>query len=383
MRITLITTLNHNVGDDFIREGIRYLLHELLGPFEVELIHKHIPLTARPEWDWYFFGGLSALLGKLPGVRADLRVAQLLDSLPMRQSTDRILSCDVLIQCGAPVYWWHPPRTSCARAEWVQPLLRKRWRLIRHRARLLNLAGGTCQRYGSTGEEFKESPATLSYIRELFDECRLTTVRDTLSRTVLHHAGRDAPALPCTSIFARQQLGVEKQSDEFVALNFMPSGGHFSFGQPVDSALWQSTFVSFAERLAKRMPCALVCHNRREHHLAQRLLPGIKCLYSEDPREVLQFYSRARFGIVNRVHAAFAIASYGRPSLVIGTDTRAKMAEMIGLKSIFVSDATLDLLEDAVGTLDSNVESYEQHFLGLREDAEACYRELLKSALCT
>ncbi len=40
--------------------------------------------------------------------------------------------------------------------------------------------------------------------------------------------------------------------------------------------------------------------------------------------EYLRFYSRAKFGILNRVHGAFAMASFGRPSIVIGNDSRAK-----------------------------------------------------------
>ena len=62
---------------------------------------------------------------------------------------------------------------------------------------------------------------------------------------------------------------------------------------------------------------------------------------SEATREQLglKFYRRARFGITNRVHAAFALASFGRPSFGIGIDNRVRMLEEIGLPFAFVGDA--------------------------------------------
>ena len=46
MRVTLITTIVHNVGDDFVREGILHLLDSIGVLDGVEFIHKHSPITA-------------------------------------------------------------------------------------------------------------------------------------------------------------------------------------------------------------------------------------------------------------------------------------------------------------------------------------------------
>jgi hypothetical protein len=274
MRVAIITTLNHNVGDDFVREGIIYLLEKVLGPVEIECIHKHIPVTVRPEWEWYYSKGYSKRLDRLPKPMG-LRGSRLIDSLPLKRSTDKILNCDLLIQSGAPVYW-HNEGSSSQDAEWFAPLIERRWKQVQDRVPLLNLAAGTCQAYGSDGQEFKQAPTTLEHIKKFFDYCRLTTLRDNLSADVLRLADRTASILPCTSIFARRHLGFEPASPEFIALNYMPAGGHYDFRGLIDPKKWEDTFVQFAHALAKKERCVLVCHNRKEYDEARRLLPTLE-----------------------------------------------------------------------------------------------------------
>ena len=44
-KTSIITTVDHNVGDDFVREGLLYLLSSAGLVEDVELIHKHSPVT--------------------------------------------------------------------------------------------------------------------------------------------------------------------------------------------------------------------------------------------------------------------------------------------------------------------------------------------------
>ena len=48
-QVCLISTLHHNVGDDFVREGILCLLREVIGEFKAKVIHKHFPVTVRGD----------------------------------------------------------------------------------------------------------------------------------------------------------------------------------------------------------------------------------------------------------------------------------------------------------------------------------------------
>ena len=380
MKVTFITTVCHNVGDDFVREGIVHLLKEIAGDLEIALIHKHLPITARPEFDWYYPGPVAGCIERLPGPSA-LGISKRLDLLPLNRKTDRVLNADLLVQSGAPVYWLHGAN-SCATVEWYAPLIVRRWAEAGGgRVPLMNIAAGTCQAYHSDGGEFAQSPSTLEHIRKFTGLCRLTTLRDTLSSRVLAHAGVSAPVLPCTSIFARRGLGFEPASPDYVALNYMPAGGHYTFGQDIDPAQWEATFAAFARWVAKKTRCVLVCHNKKEHLAAQRMLPEIETFYSENHVEVLRFYAGARFGVLNRVHGAFAIASYGRPSIVIGTDSRACMAGMLGLKHYFVSDAVLELLQAEYERLEATRQCYPDQFAQIADNALKEYTALLEKTL--
>jgi hypothetical protein len=380
VQTAIITTTAHNVGDDFVREGILYLLHQVTSGVRVELIHKHLPLTARPEWDWMRHSAFARALDRLPRV-SSVGVAERIDSLlPLRRGTDRVLTSQLLIQSGAPVYWLHG-KESCAQNEWYGPLIRRRWQRVRSTVPFLSLAGGSCQAYDSDGSEFGQSAETLAYIREFYDACRLTTVRDLLSERVLKLAGRSAPVLPCTSIFARLGLGIEPAEPRYVVLNYMPGGGHFSYGGQSHARAWEQTFADFVRQLPRDAEYRMLCHSRAELAEARRLFGHIHAFWSEDYREYLQFMAHARFGIVNRVHAGFALASFGRPCFVVGSDSRTRMCGLIGLRHEHVGAVHAAGLLSELELLREQACSYPAVMRQLQEDSGARYVGLLRGAL--
>lgn len=380
MRVTAITTVRHNVGDDFVREGLLYLLRQVVPIERLALVHKHLPITARPEWDWFYAGGLAAKFDRLPRLSA-LAVTRRLDRLlPLRESTDKILNTDLLFQSGAPIYWLHGPN-SCDRNEWYDPLIRRRWTRRRQEIKFLNLAGGACQEYDSDGSEFAGAKPTLDYIREFYDACVLTTLRDPLAARILERAGRAAPVLPCSSIFARFSLNLRPLPPEYIALNYMPSGGHYTFGALSPAKIWEEAFVRFVQGLPAAGEYRLVCHNRAELQAAQTLFPRIKTFFSEKYSDYLEFFARARFGILNRVHAAFALASFGRPSFVVGNDSRARMSELIGLSCERVDRVTTERLHVEFQRLAQSWESYAPQMEVIQKNSERSYVELLRKAL--
>jgi hypothetical protein len=380
MRITAITTIGHNVGDDFVREGIFHLLKQAFGSVQATSVHKHLPITARPEWEWVHTSACCRLLARLPGIwRLNLR-NRLDRSLPLNERTDKILNCDLLVQCGAPVYWLHGTN-SCGNSEWYEPLIRRRWVRVRDRVPLINLAGGSCQTYGSDGAEFEGASETLAFIREFYDSCRLTTLRDVLAGKILKMAGRDAPVLPCTSIFARFALRIEPQAPQYVVLNYMRMGGHYRFSNGPGPAVWAGIFRDFVNQLPSKEDYVFACHTRAEMKEVHQLFPGFKIFWSADYRDYLKFFAQAKYGIVNRVHAAFAMASFGRPSLVIGNDSRARMSDLLGLKTVFVDEVTTAMLLEERERLGHSWRDYAGTASKLQLDAEQAYLKLLRQAL--
>ena len=381
-RITIITTLQHNVGDDFVREGIIHLLEQTVGKFELKHVHKHLPITARPEFAWFHSSGLGHRVDKL-GANLSLRATRRIDAiLPVLPKTDRIRTADILVQSGGPVYWVGSDGDGdCASTEWWQPLIERRWIPYAAGRPFLNLAGGTCQPYNSDASEFASRPKVLDHIRRFYDLTALTTVRDKLSLKVLRQAGREGVQLPCTSIFAVNRLGIDPKPGEFVVLNYMPAGGHFVLGQKLDGALWERRFVSLAKKLARNHRVIIVCHDGKETNAAIRLLPDFEIFSSPDYQAYLRLYSKARWGILNRVHGAFALASLGKPAAVIGSDSRARMVAELGLPEIFVNQATDEWLENTAQQLESQVDVFPSQMAALKESVLTAYCGHVKRAL--
>lgn len=368
MNITFITTVRHNVGDDFVREGLKYILSKYFTGQQIKFtnIHKHSPITSRY--------GFERMRGAQTFMKWDAK-------LPLKPFfiPDRIKSADLVVQSGAPVYWYHP-NNSCHQNEWYQPLIKYRWiPLHKKGAKLVNLAAGTCQRYNSDGKEFLENPEVINYIKEFYDLCTVTTVRDTLAKNVLGYLGIEVPVIPCSSIFAKDHHGIQAEKGEYVVFNYMKGGAHFTFGQNIDFERWQQTFKAFYDKISQTERVIFSCHNEKEVQEAKEIAPQAEIFFSKDNYlDYMKFYAKAKFGIMNRVHGAFQMASYGKPSIIIGNDSRARMASEIGLESFFVNDVDLDFLMQQYELLLQGYNNFEERFQKIHQKAEQDYLKALE-----
>ena len=367
-RITFITTVDHNVGDDFVREGLKYIIEECFGQKKMNFtnIHKHSPITSR-----YGFENIREL--------SDSEKWD--EKLPIKSFLipDRIKSADLVIQSGAPVYWCHP-NNGCHQNEWYEPLVKKRWiPLHKKGAKLINLAGGSCQTYYSDGSEFFDYPEVIDYIKEFYNVSSLTTLRDTLSQNILKKIGLSAPVIPCSSIFAREYHKTNPSEREYVVLNYMSGGGHFMFDQDIDVKKWENTFKEFYQRISQKENVVCVCHNQKEVDEITQILPQAKKFFSRSYLDYIKFYSKAKFGVVNRVHGGFLIGSYGRPALIIGSDTRARMSSEIGLTNYYVNDINIDILMEEYNKLSKGNDNFVKRFELIKSKAKQDYMESLRS----
>jgi len=364
MKVAIITTVNHNVGDDFVREGIIYLLRQRFTGQDLffQNIHKHSPITSRYSFEWF----------------RNLRISQYVDKyLPLTVTRDRILEADLIVQSGAPVYWSHEGQTHCADNEWFDPLIRRRYQRIKGKVPLINLAAGSCQKYHSDGSEFIQSQKDVDYVKEFHALTKVTTLRDTLSGKILTCLNVDAPVIPCSSIFARNNLGIEPEIPNFVAFNYMYGGAHFSFGQNIDPAKWEKTFTEFYCQIKNQENCVFVCHNQSEVKEALKIDANANIFISQNYIDYIKLYAEAKFGIMNRVHGAFMIGSFGRPSFVIGTDSRACMAEEIGLRHAFVGDVNLERLMFEYEYMKDGANNFEDRFSNIKAKAYQDYQSAL------
>ena len=365
--VSIITTVRHNIGDDFVREGILSILSDVSKFDKVELIHKHSPVTTAYGYE---------------GIRK-LRVSRLVEPvLRILGTKDRIADANLLVQSGAPVYWCHNDGPHCADNEWFDPLVRKRFLNDRRSRKFLNIAGGSCQRYHSDGSEVTNCPKCKAYIAEFFDACDLTLLRDSMAQRMLQLAGRDAAVLPCTSIFARDHFKIAPAKGGYIVVNFMEIGGHYTFGQSIDALKWRKNFVEIVHRLQPHGRVVAACHNAAEEMLAKQIVPDVETYIVPDEHVAfMNFYAGARFAIVNRVHAGFMMASFGKPAAVIGNDSRALMIENLNLTPYYVEDVTSELIDQMIDELHAREESYLDEIESIRAAARSDYVDAISKVL--
>jgi len=372
LKIGLITTLNTNIGDDFIRTGLCKVLQQVCGKRQIEFIavNKHEPYTVYNNWHPIQIARISKHLPK--GKHAFARLAQTLLATSM---FSRFEHADAVVQCGAPVIW-----PQCYQCEWAVPLWHKVIRQIHERTPVLNLAAGSCFPWENQPLAIEDS-LDAEYLRAIHGYCRLTTARDSLTRSLFKELGCDVQQIACSALLAADGVSKMKERGDLVLINYMPGGGHYDFGQHVDGSSWAETVRALVKRLERRHNVAFLCHNETEFRAASDLAGEIPRLWPKTIPEYFSMVFKAKVGIFNRMHASVALAGMGIPSIAIGTDTRLLMVKNLKLPCFYVKEASADLLEQEVEILLNEKEQERERLLQLRHDTWQSYVRCLSDSL--
>lgn len=369
VRIGLITTLNTNIGDDFIRTGLCKVLRTVFKGRNVEFIpiNKHEPCTVYGPWHPV---RLASLAKYLPLGKSKAR--KWIESLLATPAFSRFEHCDAIVQCGAPVIWYW-----CHYCEWAGPLWRQVVGRLHQRIPVLNLAAGSAFSWERPPEAVTDS-GDAEFLRTIYSYCRLTTARDSLTQTLFRGLGCDVPQIPCSALLA---AGEARGTGDLVLINYMPGGGHYDLDQRIDGQAWRASMQSLIASIGRRHKLAFLCHSKKEHRAALELAEGIPCLLPKSVPEYFEMASRAKFGIFNRMHAAVALAGMGVPSLAIGTDTRLLMVQRLGLPCFYVKEASAQALEEAFEDLLARREQEKDRLLALREETWQSYLRHVSAVL--
>jgi hypothetical protein len=313
LKITFLTTLDRNVGDEFIREGIRAALdHGRIG-YLAFCINKHAA------------DSLHATCAE--------------ESICL---ADKYWDADVVVQAGAPVYWHLAAgRATSVTSEWYPWFWRERVLAggVRQHPLFLNLGAGSCQPWGDDGAAFLQDAACTSFARAIGRRAALTTVRDPLAARILNALAVPNTSMPCPAFLAAARHAFSPQLGGPIGVNLMPQGGHYQLGEGVDQERWRRSCALLAAQLRSLgPPLFFVAHDLAEEEFLHGFaLAGEPVFRATNWRAYLEAYAQCSLVVANRVHAAVCAAGFGVPSIILGSDTRAQIGVDLALP-IFQSD---------------------------------------------
>ncbi len=376
MHIGLITTLNTNIGDDLIREGIRLVLQDVFPGHDLRfsLVNKHYPLTVYPRWHPM---RLAEWVRYLPRGRTRLTpLVKRFEQLAAKLGHSYFDRCNLVVQCGAPVLW-----PGCHGAEWVEPLWYRVIGRLSQRIPVVNLAAGSAYPWEHMPDAITE-PLDASYLRKILDFCRLTTVRDTLAQQLCLSLGEQVPLLPCTAFLAPLHYRTfNPRDDGVVFINYMKGGGHFEWGQGINVKRWKQTIIQVIKRLKTRHKVVFLCHSADECQLAQDIDATVPRLWPKNPQQYFEYAAFAKGAICNRMHASVALAGLGIPSIAVGTDSRLLMVRELGIPALYVKDTTPGLLEEKLEGILSQQRQEQERLLTLQSVTRQRYDDLVAWAI--
>ncbi|MDA3874062.1 MAG: polysaccharide pyruvyl transferase family protein [Kiritimatiellae bacterium] len=365
LKIGILSTLNTNIGDEFIRDGILSVIQDILQPDACELTvyNKHQPWTFYPSYH------PARLAGVVDSVfhRGWRKGLNFLSHIP----GNLFCSSDLILQSGTPIIW-----ENASKSEWATPF----WRNVVFKnytqIPVLNIGGGSCYAWS-------KPPDTLNgddreFACRMVQNSVLTTCREPLAAKLLSEAsGEKIAAMECPGFLAGQVHESPKPSDGRILVNAMPIGGHFDYMKQVDPDAWRKTLDEQIQELKNEFCVEFVCHNENEVAFVSSHWPTFTRHHPREPSEYFRICVGAHAAIVNRLHAAVGLSGLGIPCIAMGTDTRLLMTRQIGIPSLFVPEVTHEQLSAELQKLLADRENESQRLLENRATVFERYRALL------
>jgi hypothetical protein len=368
--IAVLSTLNHNIGDEFIRDGLLHMFRQVHDTNEhtFTIYNKHKPWTFFPPnhpAHWLY----------LAASKVGFRAVKAMD-FASRVPGSFFDKSRYIIQSGTPVIWNSVEKSS----EWGTCFWKSIVPRISRHVPVFNLGGGAC--YPWNGKPDILRGADREFADCMVSHSYLTTTRDPLAAKLLSEAsGTSILHYCCPALLAGQyHVSVSAPRKKFI-VNFMTRAGHFDYFNEIDPAMWRHSFDTAIKQLDATFDIVFLCHNDMELAVARDNWPSHQAFYPRTTTEYFSLISGAYAGLVNRLHAAVGLAGLGIPSVAVGTDTRMLMTKQIGIDTLFAPDVTAAILSHHLRSLLERRDETSAALLRTREETLNCYMSLLRSKI--
>ena len=344
--ITRVDANTGNPGDGFIRWGLQWLLEEA---------YQH-PIN------WLLISKFS---------KKDLK-----------KHEHRVREAGFVIYAGTPQYNNYD--------DWKLWYDDDMYRLLRKwRTRVYSIAGGAGVPHTAwSPAQFAAycigSEETCKVLRRRKSVTRLFTVRDPYAHELLNKMSIMNYMLPCTATWASHYHGIQKASNDFVALvppslNIMaPHEAKAKNKDDVRLSLL-NTYKLFKSEFEKRFPnkrIIIVSHHLNEYNLFKKYIDNDQLFYSNDAHSLLKFYSHCEYVVSGRLHGA--LPAYGIPGTKVGSisiDTRGAAAtllpDIVSIKYRLVArdrkkiSEAVDKIVDAKASTPESLKKFEKQYMPL------------------
>jgi SAM-dependent methyltransferase len=356
LRIGFLTSLGVNVGDEFIREGIRAVLDGLDCEYEPLYVNK-------------------------------VDSSSLFDPKEDELSlvSDKYWEADLFIQAGAPVYWrLSEGRATSLTSAWHSWMWQQRILKPAHDSHpfFLNLGAGSCQPWGTGGEDFLADSECAAFAVSAAKRALLTTVRDPVASTILSQLGIPHLALPCPAFLASARNPRKPAKNGPLGINLMPLGAHYDLTGTFDKQKWIEDCHELVHLLRRMKPLLFICHDLSEVEFVRPLAgPGERIFFSQSWRDFLDVFPACSAVVANRIHGAVCAAGYGVPSVILGNDTRAQIGEYIGIQCFQSGQTPPKLVANRVSELLASKDEEQSRLLRLRQLSMESHQKALRPIL--
>jgi len=346
LNIVFSTTVGHNIGDDFIRFGVRQLIPDWVEynalyfnrGYQSQQVYNNAWTKHMEAMDLFLLAGTPELIPK--------------NDVFFRWCIDKRVPV-MLVGVG----------TMLRAQQWA-----KNDQVI---------TGVQDTVFDGGGRKLLEHLASI---------CVLAIARDQLMQDALLALGYDCKLLPCPSLCSvdvgelrgeQKRLGICYRT--VAPIDGLPA--HYHLGTKDKSALLvEATYNRFSGD--SEWTPFVICHYLGDLLQAQRLFPKAEVLYSGEARDYEAFYQRADFVIGNRLHGALIPAALGIPAIYIGSDSRIDAALQGG--QVVLSDRGVaspdELYEQVNVALHSALSVWSKRLLAKKSETQRQYQELLETA---
>lgn len=340
MRICFFSSLDTNIGDDFIREGLVNLLNKAGIEFDASIINKHSR-----------------------------------SSLIDQHGRNKILTSDYIVICGTPVFWSIDGSTSynCDWYDWFYQDY-----IFKGKKNVFVLAAGSCNRLNEDVTYLCQNDNNFEkFVKTLCKKSLLVTTRDYICSNMLNNFEIAHDNLFCTAFHA---MDILKNSDNsiFIGFNLMENFGHFN-----NFPMFLSKAKEMIKVIRKFGPIKFICHSSSEVEIANKFHEGDDFIFYEDNyKSYYSAFDDVRFHVSCRVHGSILSSSAGVPNVNIITDTRGLSCDRISSFLFNPFHESHEDLNSMLSYISDNLNSIKSDLRFLKKYNEQEYVKALKRFFC-